>query len=641
MRLRPYQASTIDEVNQLIHAGRDRVTCVLPCGTGKTMIAVALTRPHHRVAVLVPTVALLAQTLDVFTRHHPTATVVAVCSPTGLAATPVVDDVSPEEITGGVTTDPDRLAMTLRSTAGPVIVVGTYTSAHVIATATQDTGTTWDVLVCDEAHRTAGLADKSWALPLDPNLITARTRMFLTATPRQVSVTDDQVDDTGEPLLVSSMDDPARYGPIHAPLSFRDAINQRWLSDYRVAVVTVTDTEVETALGSHAVTSDGEALDVTTAAGQVALLRYARTHPDVRSVLAFHNTIRASQEWAAQWGTVAELTGYEPTDTTCTHIDGTMPQTDRVTALDTLQDVPTGQVSVVSNCRVLSEGVDVPSLDAVLFAQPRTSGPDIVQIVGRAMRPHPDGTHRKAVIIVPVLIRTRDQHTTTETVVARGAFLPVWQILTTLAHEDTHLFDMLAKARTSTEPGTGEDDPNLGDLTGGIVEVDHSPGLPAQVATGFTLQVLRRTTTPWVVTAARLAGYAAKTGNRSPRRGFQLPDGFPLGERVAQLRAAHQAGRLHPAIITHVERAIPEFQWAAPAVTRKQRRTFDQWCDLLASHVTKTGARRVLPFETTTGPDGGRVPIGAWVHTQFGSRLTEEQRTRLTGIVPDQAAAAP
>lgn len=619
MQLRPYQQSAVSEAAAVFAAGGERFTVVLPCGTGKTVVAVAAAASAELVVLCVPTVALLEQTAQVWAQARPDT---AQCWVTAARPDSDVDDVTPPP---AATTDPDVVAERIRGSAGSALVVlSTYASAQVVADACAQAGATVDFLVCDEAHRLAGLAGTAWQAGVEA--IPARRRLFLTATPREVSAGDDARDEiSGELLPVASMDDPAVYGPRFAPLALREAIREGWLSDYRIAVVAVDVDDPALAAGIKA-TSTGELVDMEVAAAQIALLRYAATHPQISSVLAFSNRVAASAAWADQW---EAITGSLPADarpagpTEAVHIDGTMPQSVRRDALAGLAAVGDGGVQVVTNCRVLSEGVDVPSLDAVLFAQPRTSAPDIIQIVGRALRKHPRQPNRKAVIIVPALYRAGER-ASVETVVARTPFFAAWQVLTALAHEDSALYKTLARLAANLPAAEDTDGEDVD------VEIDVD-ALPAEAAQAFRLRLLNRTTNPWAVCAVHVRDHLLSGGTSTPGARF-VRHGYPLGQRVREVRSLWRADKLPERIVALFD-AIPGWQWQ-PGPSRV-RRSVDDWIALCAAHTALTGMATIRPWEVHQLPDGSTAAVGAWLDRLAPHRLSPDQRAALIKAVPD------
>lgn len=644
-RLRDYQQAALDRIGEAFAAGHRRVTLTMPCGTGKTVVMAALlTRLSHpqRVVVFVPTVRLLTQTAVALRAAVPDARLHAVCSPLAaefdVTATytgvPDDDDIPVAAVAAElgvvVTTDADELADGLTS-AGGHLVIATYASAAVVVAATQVAAAAWDLVICDEAHHTAGVRGKAWALPLDDAILPARRRLFATATVRVVDPPVDTEDPNAGPVEVLSMNSLSDYGLTHSALSLRAAIDAGYLSDYRVAVIAVSETSAAALLAERNDISVGESLDIGSAAAQLALLGAADTDRLLRSVMVFHNRIESSRRWAAQLRALAKTTHR---DVRVFHVDGGSNPRHITAALNALAD-PGDDLVVVSNCRLLAEGVDIPALDAVMFAAPRTGAPDIVQIIGRAVRPHPGGSDRRALIILPVLHRP-DDTTSTEDRVARTGYLAAWQVLTVLAEEDELFFRSMLQLRGEVE-GDGIPDADARDR----IRFDTS-GLPANLRDLFILKTVRRTTSGWVRLYYHYRRWAARGYGVAPRRGLHVPDPasrdgrYPLGERVASLRRATDAGRV-PARILELFDTDPALTGWRTGRASARRRTVDEWLDLVHSHLTTTGAAHINPWHTTTDTvTGARVELGQWITKLKPHTLTGPQRHRLTTLLPTQ-----
>ena len=638
MQLRDYQQQALDQLNDLWSDGHSRQTLVLPCGTGKTVVAAALVATHapRLTVMLVPTVHLLAQTIDRFA-DVVTTRFLAVCSRTLLSDDDVPDavragedtdlaaDLSEADIAAAtgqkVTTDPDEIIAALRGGDGtPLVVVGTYASVTALATALQECGAA-DLLICDEAHHTTGPATKAWAAPLSDTLLPAHRRLFMTATTRIVVAPDDLPDDADDTSIdIVSMDNIDVYGPHVAPLSFRAAITAGYLSDYRIGVVAVAHRDAALAVSqAHA---RGDRIDARAAAAQLALLNYLTRHPHVRSIMVFHNSIEDSRGWAEQMRRIARI---EHSDIHVFHVDGTSHPSHRTAALNALADA--SRVSIVTNCRLFSEGVDVPALDAVMFAGPRSSGPDIIQIVGRAIRPHPEGLDRKALILLPVLEQPGDR-APIDVKVARTSHLAAWQVLTTLAEEDEYINEALLSWRGSVEANTEPDERTLSRVALDTTLLD-SVGVE-----DFRLHLINRTTSHYVLTAQKLQVFAnSPGGHANPPLSYHSPDGYPLGRRVRDTKVAYRAGRL-PDSIAQLFLRVPGFTFDTTR-SRAPQRSVEDWIDLIATHTTKTGIRTVHRWEKTTDPGTGTAaPIGVWLHDKAAKPgyLSDLQRQMLEGV---------
>lgn len=617
-QLRDYQATALDQIRLLQTDGVSRATLPLPCGTGKTVVAAHLIHQVGGFTVMfVPTVELLAQTLRRLQVDNPDAATVAVCSDSHVGEA-VTEDVEASATGVEVTTQVDELAFLLESAPGQLVVVSTYASAQVVAAATERAGVRWDLMVCDEAHRTAGLSQRLWSLPVNNEAIPADFRLFMTATTRTIQppvVPEDWPDP--EELEVVSMDSLADYGPHLSTITMRQAIDQGILTDYEVAIVGVSGTEVLELMAESGNNGQGEELDVQAAACQLALLHARDTHPELRSVLAFHNRVADSKQWSRQFRSLAAVDD-RAGEVNVFHVDGTSASKHRTRALNALEK-PEDRMTVVSNVRLFGEGVDVPSLDAVLFAAPRTSTNDIVQIVGRALRKNPNNPEATALIVLPVIFD--DTSGRNEAVVAaNSSHAAAWQVVMSLADVDEHVqrslvqlqFDLMEK--------------NTGPVTkSGPVSVDTSM-LAVGASLPFSLRILSKTTGHHPQTVARLKSWTQAKGNANPPARAVWHD-YPLGARVKSAREAKRRGTLDAQIVALYEQ-VPGFQWEPP---RRGGRSADSWIDLMERYLSATGASRIEPFSQAFDPSTGqKMAIGQKLHSfRWVSGLSEGQKQRL------------
>lgn len=628
LALRQYQRTALEHLQVLYADEHARATLTLPCGLGKTVVAGHLIGNKHRLTVMfVPTVDLLKQTVSRLSEIATTAHYVSVCSPAAVAGEDddVPAGVSQTQIanwTGSsATTDPDEVA-TIMSGPGQIVVVSTYASAPVIAEALEAARTSIDLLICDEAHRTAGFATKSWAQPLADTFTPARKRLFMTATTKVVTVAEEPTDATeSAAVAVLSMESIADYGVQVSPISFRQGINEGWLSDYRIAVVGVGNAAVADLVDNYKPSGSAE-MNLAYAATQLALLRYLKTH-QLRSILVFHNSIADSKRWSTQMSDIAD---YHGIDLEVLHVDGTSGSDQRDYALAALET--TDRITVVSNCKVFAEGVDVPGIDAILFAAPRTSSPDIVQIVGRAIRPHPRGRDRKALIIVPVLESVHDS-SPIDVKASRTGFYAAWQVLTTLAEEDEYVNNALVQWRGLT---AGDSAVPTDPAPEPIIDLDTDLLDAFTESDVFRFHIVHRTTSHHVLTATKLRAFYNRTGRSNPGPAYVGPDNYPLGKRVQATRQAKRAGVL-PARVADLFTSLPGWQWNPGGAST--RRTPDQWIDLVEQHILTTNIHVVHRWERTTDPaTGSPVAIGEWLHKSGRLRsLTAAQRDRVHQLV--------
>ncbi|MFE0631571.1 DEAD/DEAH box helicase family protein, partial [Streptomyces sp. NPDC058864] len=446
LELRPHQKEAVAATAAVLR-DQPRAAVIAACGTGKTLIAARTTHrvaARGRVLVLVPTLDLLSQTARVWrAAGRSKGPVVAVCS-----ARQALDHEPVGAETPMTTSASDLTAWT--TTAGPVTVYATYASLPAVVAAHRDHHLpAWDLVVVDEAHRTAGRLGKAWAAIHHDDQVPAARRLYLTATPRIW----DREDDTDEP--VASMDDETVFGPVAYRLTLSDAIDLGLLADYQILVPVIDNTDLRDwlATGPNA-GADGLRL----AGRQVAVLRAIADHR-LRRVLTFHHRIADARAFATSLtDTAATLpTAMRPQGLWTDWISGDHPPQARRRMLLEFAQHPADTPAVLANARVLGEGIDVPAIDAVAFADPKNSPIDTVQAVGRALRQTP-GAGKKATLIVPVYL-TPDEDP--DDLLNNDAYTPLWRTLQALRAHDNRLEARLADPRTQRPSLTAPtDDPD-------------------------------------------------------------------------------------------------------------------------------------------------------------------------------------
>ncbi len=441
--------------------GQARGKIILPCGTGKTRISLRiveeLTLPGELSIVLCPSIALVAQIRREYLQHAETdIRALAVCSDKtagydpkkestrNTAADPTLDNsnVSASEVKGKVTTDPAEIARWIsdrRGTAQVSVIFGTYQSGSRIAEALNETCVSANVLVADEAHRTAGLRRKrnaknsgmsdeeqrirDFTLCHDNDAFPATYRVYQTATPRIYDtsrVNRNQASD----WIIRTMDDETVFGVELYRKSYVEAVTNRWLSDYRIIAVGVNGPDAyriantlagETASkGRNPLTSTHflRGLAFSLAMGGATQNREYGTVP-IKSCIAFMNTVDKSKnmkdalqtpavrEWLQDWLNDNQ-NGQAAAQYTLEHLDASSNVTARENAKRQLAEGSEINPHGIINVGIFGEGTDAPSLNAVAFLEARRSPIDVIQAVGRAMRTAPG--KEIGYIICPIVI---------------------------------------------------------------------------------------------------------------------------------------------------------------------------------------------------------------------------------------------
>jgi predicted helicase len=483
---RQHQRTAIDAViSQLKDADRGKL--IMACGTGKTFTSLKLAEEMcgkgKRVLFLVPSLSLLSQTLTEWTQQSKTPLhSFAVCSDSDVGKKRKKDEdivqTFAHELRYPATTEPEKLATEIAKRHDEQhmsVVYSTYHSIEVISKAQEQYNLAdFDLIICDEAHRTtgskfAGDEESAFVKVHDANFIKARKRLYMTATPRIYGDSAKIKQEQGDVALYS-MDDEALYGKILHTINFSEAVSRGLLCDYKVIVLTVDAAHVSTRLQTLLADEDNS-LKVDDAAKIIGCWKALNkqgiqedvgedTNPMKRAV-AFCQVIETSkgakthkvsskqisgmfQEVVEAYQESEEKKGRNHGTLFCeaNHVDGSMNASTKESKINWLKaDTPENTCRILSNVRCLSEGVDVPALDSVLFLTPRNSQVDVVQSVGRVMRNAPN--KERGYVILPVVIP--EGMDPSEALNDNKTYRVVWEVLQALRSHDDRFDAMINK----------------------------------------------------------------------------------------------------------------------------------------------------------------------------------------------------
>lgn len=442
--LRPHQKDALNKTHEHFKTA-DRGKLIMACGTGKTFNALRIaeneTDGKGLVLFLVPSIALLGQSLREWCADaNEPINAICICSDPDITKKRTknedTDSFSIVDLALPASTDTNYILhqfeqIKAKALPGMTVVFSTYQSIEVISRAQKE----WmkkgfpefDIIICDEAHRTTGVSlagedESAFTKVHDANFIKAKKRLYMTATPR---LYDDNVKSKAAQAeaILCSMDDKALYGEEMYRIGFGEAVERDLLTDYKVLILTLNDKDVPPAV--QRMIADGETEintdDASKLIGTINALSKQflgdegitkATDPEpMRRAVAFCANIANSKKISATYNiaTDAYLSSL-PADkkeqmvtVSSKHMDGTMAAPDRDQMLSWLKAETEGnECRIITNVRVLSEGVDVPSLDSVLFLSARNSQVDVVQSVGRVMRKSPGKNF--GYIIIPVVV---------------------------------------------------------------------------------------------------------------------------------------------------------------------------------------------------------------------------------------------
>ncbi|HCQ19323.1 type ISP restriction/modification enzyme [Dermacoccus sp. Ellin185] len=465
---RPHQRTAIDKVLDGLKT-HDRGKLIMACGTGKTFTSLRLAEEQvgagGSVLFLVPSISLLSQTVREWSANKLIPQdAIAICSdPKSTSRSNAVEDISAVDVALPASTNnavvQERWAKAAERPESMTVILSTYQSIDVVAGAQAQGGFgPFDLIICDEAHRTTGVSvagqnESAFVRVHNNDVIQGTKRLYMTATPRIFGEDSKKKAFDGAAEL-ASMDDESKFGPELHRLGFGEAVEKNLLTDYRVLILAV-DEEYVTRNFQTELAQDGE-IQLGDAARMVGCWQGLAKHFDtvegeslapMKRAVAFAKDIKTSKAIAQAFPDVVnkhvaavdlpdDAAEEQSTDLKIEiqHVDGSFNALARNERLDWLKAEPADNTCrILTNARCLSEGVDVPNLDAVLFLTPRSSEADVVQSVGRVMRKAPGKEYGYIILPVAVPAGTPPEQALND----NKKYATVWQVLRALrAHDD-------------------------------------------------------------------------------------------------------------------------------------------------------------------------------------------------------------
>lgn len=501
-KLRYYQESAIQSA--LNHfKENDRGQLIMAPGTGKTFTSLKIAeamakeskKEQYTILYLVPSIQLLTQTLRGWNNDtEMTMSSMAVTSDRNASRGSVKQDesnitIKASDIGYPATTSSKKvvenyLELMARPKKELLVVFGTYQSIDVLGEAQKDGFPEFDLIIADEAHRTTGakaLGDEASAFTkVHSNLnVKGAKRLYQTATPKLYG-TDAKKKAEENSIVISSMDDESLYGRVFYRLGFGDAISHDILTDYKLMVLAVDETVVQKDMQKALADSEnglniddvGRIIGVWN--GMIKRESFADkvSGEPMKRAIAFSRTIEDSKRLSTQFENVVNeyLNSDEGYSVNVRHVDGSMNALEKNEALDWLasDDIPEDTARILSNVRFLTEGIDVPNLDAIIFLSPRKSQVDIVQAVGRIIRKFEGKDY--GYIILPIVV---PEGATPESILDNNKkYDVIWQVLNALRSVDERFEATINKLELNKQKpkniqiigvGVAPEDPNFND----------------------------------------------------------------------------------------------------------------------------------------------------------------------------------
>lgn len=466
----------------------DRCKAIMACGTGKTLMSLRLVEDWigpaaGTILFCAPSISLVGQSMREWMGQSrvPMSSLV-VCSDSKASRKDDVIPMTLDSFEYPATTNPESLYRSFKrcrhsNPDGLVVIFSTYQSIGVIHDAQALGMPEFDIVVCDEAHRTTGNAlpgvsktEASAFMKIHFNEnVAAKKRLYMTATPRIYGETAKRKG-AEEDYTIASMDDESIYGPTAYQIKFGEAVEQKLLTDYKVVVLTVQEDAIgdrlpslESDQGVNAMSlepsdigkiigcwkglvdhGEGAPDDATGLGGMLVVDDVESMVTDCKPLhraVGFCSTINASKTITEAFSQIVEKFAEDeheelPLKCELRHVDGNMPSDQRTRNITWLGgDVAEDECRILTNARCLAEGIDVPNLDAVIFFNAKNSTVDVVQAVGRVMR-RAEGKDF-GYIILPIFVPAG--MTPEEALDDSKVFANVWSILQALRSHDERI----------------------------------------------------------------------------------------------------------------------------------------------------------------------------------------------------------
>ena len=386
---RPHQKKAIENVVAGLKK-EDRGKLILPCGSGKTLTAFWIKEKikPKRTLVLVPSLSLLRQTKEEWREQQRALPYFCVCSEKDIDIN-YKDDIpnnTPSDIgsTGiGVFRDRKEIQKQLKKQKGAVVIFATYQSADKLK------GIPFDLAICDEAHKTATKKKSNFAFIHDDKNIPCKKRLYMTATPRVTgNIKEGKGDKDNITEYIADMNNEKDFGKELYRMSFKEAIDQGILCDYKIILAETTEKAAKEVKKGNAISEES----------LYHIYNQTARKYKVRKAITFHGSIQQAQDFEEK---------LQKEKVNAYHINGKQNTSEWARILKEFAEHT--KKSLITNARCLTEGIDVPTIDMVYFCSRRTSKIDIVQIVGRALRKAQDKKY--GYVLIPIVHKKEKQMT--------------------------------------------------------------------------------------------------------------------------------------------------------------------------------------------------------------------------------------
>lgn len=524
----------------------DRGQLILPCGAGKTLVALWIKegmKPKNTL-VLVPSLALLRQIKDSWSFQRKVFYErLNVCSEKDIDKIKDTFNIHTYEVGGLVTTDSKEICDFLQKDTEKVIF-STYQSLRAISEACRALkGFEFDLTICDEAHRTAGSKQHNeFTLIHENKNIPSKKRLYMTATPKVASVNLKSLMGKDYELLCD-MGKPEIFGTEAYRLTFGAAIQQGVLVDYKIIGIGVSDEDVEKFIRERHYVGN---LTADKIAHNFALDLVMREYKAFHS-LTFHSRVELAELFAERHKAFFS-------DVFCNSVKGEQSTNERVRILNEFKD---SEIGIVSNARCLTEGVDVPTIDLIYFSDPKNSKIDIVQASGRALRKDRSAKSKKEMgyIVVPIF------HNANSNIEAEIKKKPIFnhlvEVVRSLCDQDERLQAEIDEVAFKEGEKTSSriDFRFTGESVEKIIKLEN---IEEKIKHSLVHEIIQRNKDFWEVMYRRLQEYKSIHGSMSVSA--RIPETATLGRWVQEQRRSFRNNKLNPTRVSKLKQIGFDFR---------------------------------------------------------------------------------
>ena len=530
-----YQKKAIVAVVSHFNNNNERGQLILPCGAGKTLVALWIKErlQAKNTLVLVPSLALLRQIKASWNEAYNTKFIrLNVCSEKDIDSD-IDNDIAithTYEIIGNVTSDKIDVANFLQRPDNKV-VFSTYQSLQVVVDALQlIPDFHFDLIIADEAHKTAGFEDQNkFTLVHNKDKVRGLKRLYMTATPRIAS--DELVavaKKTERIKFLKDMSNPKEFGKEAYRMTFGTAIDKKILVKYKIIAVGVSDYDLKTYIEKNIQLSKSESITeyAHNYALNIVMEKYKAFH-----ALTFHSRIHLAESFTKRHNRLIP-------NVISASISGKQTTSEREIILKAFEKA---DKAVVSNAKCLTEGVDVPVIDVVYYSDPRNSKIDIVQSAGRALRKSKHGNKEWGFIVVPIFHKDRE---TVEEAIEKSDYKNLITVIRSLCDQDERLVTEITELAYNKDrkKSNGTFELTFSDeQTDTIIQFEQ---IKEKLKNSLFNQVIETLKDSWEIHYKEVEEYFNLHGHCNLKARYKTKDGFGLGTWCVSQRVNYNKGLL-------------------------------------------------------------------------------------------------